>query len=58
MAAKANVECILCMRKFVVPNKDAPMPEHPMIGENRKRGIPYIPCPKSGTKGRFLNIVL
>jgi hypothetical protein len=58
MEAKANVECIICMRQFVVPNKDAPMPKHPIIGEPRKPGIPYISCPKSGQKGRFLNIFL
>jgi hypothetical protein len=48
---KYEVECLVCRRKFRVPQVTSKIPKHPLNGENPGPYIPYVPCPGSGQMG-------
>ena len=48
---KYKVACIYCGRQFTVPDLSTPVPKHPRKGDQKRSGIPGIPCAGSGLKG-------
>jgi len=53
-----KVECLVCGRKFTVPSMKSRVPKHPRLGEERITGLPYVPCPGSGSVGLYVDTVL